>query len=137
MSAQTPGANAPAPVSRSIQGAPSLSRVVHELWERADDRLSPDELEWFSEALTRAEFVCGNLEKMLVDIDCLVLENGKTDGTYWTFQAPDEFFTLMCVTAETVDNIRALIEIGDSAAYRLLHPELFPRSSKDNPRERA
>jgi hypothetical protein len=133
MSAQSAGATAPAPVSRGVKDAPSFSHVIHELWERADDRLSASELEWFAGILTHAEFISGKLGGVLENIGCRVLENGKTDGTYGAFQTPSEFFALMCVTTEMIDHIRALIEIGDSATHRLLNPGLYPKPGEGDP----
>jgi hypothetical protein len=74
------------------------------------------------------------LGEMLEGIGCLVLENGKTDGPQLgVFQTPGDISALMCVTAEMIDHIRALIEIGYSAAYRLLNP----KPGEDDPRDRG
>jgi hypothetical protein len=107
-------------------GVPCLSNVVRELWERADEHLNQEELEWFVGTLGHAEFVAGNLSKTVEDIGCLINDGRNDDGqkddpkSVSFFRAVDDVPTLLWVIADAINNLQALISVGDNAVYQLL-----------------
>ncbi|MFZ3018793.1 MAG: hypothetical protein WA056_10090 [Gallionella sp.] len=114
---------------RGIDNTMCSSSVMHELWERASDNMTADELKWFAGATDHAEFVARQLQNTIEGVGCLVSADGDTKGIRaGNFQDPDSVASLLFGISHAVADIRGLINIGNSARARLDYPELYGKA---------
>lgn len=99
------------------RGVACTSRILFELWERAAPSLNRESLEWFAGATGQAEHVTACLKNTVEVIGCLIAHDDCTQGGT-TYDVPQVLFSI----ANDLDNINALLLVGDSASYRLRKP---------------
>ncbi|MFA7239831.1 MAG: hypothetical protein WC091_06940 [Sulfuricellaceae bacterium] len=118
---------ADAPAIATPTGEPCTFSLMSELWERAAPSLDRESLVWFAGAIDQAENVAVKLQGTVEGIGCLI--GFETDGASQTkagdFQSGNDTPALLFAIAHAIDNIRALILVGDSASHRLWRPELY------------
>lgn len=114
------------------QGIDSMmcsSSVMYELWERAKDNMTADELKWFAGATEHAEHVAYQLQNTIEGIGCLVNADGGPASTRaGNFQDADSVASLLFGISHAVADIRGLINIGNSARARLDYPEIYGKA---------
>jgi len=103
---------------KEIHGAPNVHRVVSELWEKAVDRLSKEELEWFAASGNIAEYNLENLADTTERIG-IMIHNDSDDNTRCFDNAA--IAILLAVMAESMRNVNALICVCGNANYRLVN----------------
>lgn len=120
--------DATAPASGKLSaphGVTCTSRIMFELWERAAPGLDRESLEWFAGATEYAEHVTTCLQKTIEGIGCLIEQDGSTGSVgAGNFQSARDVPQLLFSISNDLDNINALMLVGDSASYRLRKPEL-------------
>jgi hypothetical protein len=115
-------------------GVPDVINVTEMLWERAADNLAEDELKWFIGATGEAERAIRNLTAVVEGIGCLVTGDDSNTGN---FQSKADVSSLLFCIGESLRHVGALAHIGDSAAYRLAHPDLYRELAEARARDRA
>ncbi len=98
----------------------STGKVLDVLWERAGDRLSPEELEWFAMASDHAEHMALQLQKTVENLGVLLVNDENTGA----FDDVGNTGALLFHITNTLDTIRALIHVGESASFYRHDPEL-------------
>ncbi|MCL1825906.1 MAG: hypothetical protein FWG26_08225 [Betaproteobacteria bacterium] len=100
-----------------IHGEADICNVVTELWRRAANELSENELKWFAEAGDYAETFMGYLAETTKNIGYWISEekNESGDGS--------NIAILLFFLAESMRCVKALIQISISASYRLCNKE--------------
>lgn len=109
---------------REIHGAPDVYSVVTELWERAADRLSEKELEWFSGCSDNAEYVLSNIADSVARIGILI-HNDDDDHTRCFDNA--SVGCLLYHLAESMRGVEALVSVGSCACSRLIHKDRYKK----------
>ena len=123
-----PTTAAPKAAQPEIHGTRNIAGIVHELWERTADRLTPSELEWFAGAAESAVLTMQNLEEAIEGIGCHVAaDTPRKDGgsRVGAFQTTEGASALLFFLAESVRHVRALVTVSDAASYRLRNPDLY------------
>ena len=107
--------------------------IMYELWERTSHTLTDKDLEWFSGATEHAEYELASLNRAIVSIGCLALndaalERGKQAGNFQidSGDTPDLLFSI----ANSLSAIQGLIHVGSSADDRLKNPERYQKSNE-------
>lgn len=113
-----------------IQGVRNVANVVEELWERAADRLTTAELEWFAGASETAIQSMQNLEDVIDGIGCFVSNDEPRQGRVpcGHLQTPQDMSALLFFLSDSVRQARSLVTVSDAARSRLANPELYRRS---------
>jgi hypothetical protein len=100
-------------------GEPDTFNLISELWERAAPGLDRESLAWFAGAIEQAGNVAGKLQEAMEGIGCLVASDAGR------VRSGDDTPALLFAFAHAMDNLRALILVGDAAGHRLWRPELY------------
>ena len=101
---------------RKSLGIRYVSNALFHLWAKSADRLTADELEWFTGFIGEAETETQNLSDTVMGIGCLI----DADN----FSGAESASTLLFNIAHQLDTIQGMIHIGSQAAYRLNNPDL-------------
>lgn len=109
------------------KGPATSANMMSELWEKAADHLTPDELKWFARADEEAILQLANLHDTTVGLACLIASDTPKEGhvVSGNFQDTREVSTLLFAIAQGIDSARGLLEVAGCAASRLEHPELY------------
>ena len=92
---------------QGIDAAMCSSSLMYELWERAKDNMTADELKWFAGATEHAESVAYQLQHTIEGIGCLVSADGDPAGTRsGSFQDADSVASLLFGIRETLNKSR-------------------------------
>ena len=103
---------------KAIQGPPTLSKAVEELWARCSNTgLSREELKFFAGCTEAAGNAVRNLRDTLEGLAILVYQD-KTRA--WAFQCPRNLPPLLFSISESLDAIAALSCLGEYAFDELL-----------------
>lgn len=94
--------------TRTINGCLTSSRLMLELWDRSKDNLTINELEWFANAIDRAEHELFNIKDSIERIGCEVLSSGES-------QSADSVSKLLFTLHHHLDAIYGLVDIGSAA----------------------
>ena len=120
----SPGASAPdTTTAKTPNGAPNGINVVQELWGRAANGLSKEELKWFARSLEHASLVACNLSCTADGIAFLL--TGDLESNTGCFQSSPDVSKLLFFVAQVVDHIQSMIFIGDAATDRLINHDLY------------
>lgn len=101
--------------SSAPTGILSSMSIIEALWYKSEGNMSSDELEWFSQATSHADFVARNLKSTVAGIGCLV--NGDTDNG--NFQDKQDVAELLFFLEESLGNIIGMAQVGHNAEYKL------------------
>jgi hypothetical protein len=115
--------NAAQPVEQTIDAVCDTSNVLWELWKRASDNLSEQELEWFAKATEQARIESRNLRDVVMGIGCLI----ASDTTSGALQDTQDASSMLYAISAQLDTITGMIEIGSAANDRLRMPEMYQR----------
>lgn len=108
------------PQRSALPVAITAGSVMAGLWDKTKDNLSWEELEWFSGATEQAETMVRDMQDVIEGVGCLVCSDGDTDSCRTgSFQSPDSTANLLFFITQSLDNIKGMIAIGDSASHRL------------------
>lgn len=108
-----------------ILGVRNTVNITAELWERAANNLTTEELEWFAGASSHAVHVMENMADVIERIGCLVNDDYPRDGKpdcVGYFQDSSSTAGLLFFLAESVRHVQAMVQVSDAASYRLRHP---------------
>lgn len=92
-------------------GVRNASNAFINLWEKAHENLTDDELNWFSSLADVAATEADNIARNIENIGCLVGSDTKTGS----FQRPECVANLLFSLSHQVGVISALITVADSA----------------------
>lgn len=106
--------------------AVSTASVLRLLMDRA--RLTPDELEWLTDAPGQAEFMLSTLERTIEGVGCLIASDGSHPCAAGDFQSSSDVPDLLFHLADVVGTARALLRVGRDAGSYLKHPETYRRA---------
>ncbi len=115
--------NAAQPVEQTIDAVCIPSNVMWQLWERASDNLSEQELEWFAKATEYAQSESRNLRDVVSGLGCLIASDTHSGAFQDNHNLPPLLFSL----SAQLDTITGMIEIGSAANDRLRMPEMYQR----------
>lgn len=108
-----------------INSAIDIANITFELWERTAGSLTESELEWFAGAAEPALMAMQNLEDLIdgigVSLSCEEASTGLKSGS---FQKPSDVASLLFFASQSMRGIRAQLEVGNSANYRLRRSKL-------------
>lgn len=109
------------------QGPATPANVMRELWNKCADRMTTEELKWFSRASETAMLQLSNLQETTVGLACLVSDDTKENKRIvaGNFQSPHDVSVLLFSIAESIESARGLLEVSSEADLRLSHPELY------------
>ena len=110
---------------KSITGVMDIMNIVDELWERAADSLTKEELEWFADA-GNVVFRMKTMEKVINGIGCLV--SSSSDDLKESFGDCDTLSSLLFFLSESVRNVCSVVEVSQFANYRLRNSQSGERS---------
>jgi hypothetical protein len=99
----------------TITGAACVSNVIRELWERASDGLSEEELEWFSDSGEQAEFLLGLLTDTANKVGCLI----AADENAGPYKDQASVAGLLFFLTECMSAANALASVSTEASYKL------------------
>lgn len=124
-------ATAPAsdkPRDTATHGVICTSSILFELWKRAAPSLDRESLEWFAGATEYGGHIATCLQKTVEGMGCLIEQDGSTGSVgAGNFQSARDVPQLLFLISSDLDNINALLQVGDSASYRLRkHEEAAP-----------
>jgi hypothetical protein len=108
-----------------ISGCMSTSKIMFELWERNANNLTKEQLEWFANATEYASTLTQDMQEVLNGLGCLIGANHLPHKKVGSFQSSDDIPTLLFFISRSLGNIQGLIDIGDAANDRLVHPERY------------
>ncbi|MFA7242784.1 MAG: hypothetical protein WC091_21980 [Sulfuricellaceae bacterium] len=112
---------ADAPAIAAPTGEPGAFNLISELWERAAPNLDHATLTWFAGAIDKAEDVAATLQESVEGVGCLM--GGGMDGNgqakNGNVLSGHDASALLFAIAHAIDNIRALILVGDAASHAL------------------
>ena len=106
-------------------GLASNANVIEELWLRCADRLTAEELKWFTSASETAENQLLNLRIVTEGLGHLI----GGDKTAGNFQSQSDTPNLLFAISESIDAAKAMYDVSNAAYHRLLNPELYRRLS--------
>lgn len=109
-------------------GIVSAGNAFTALWNKAADQMTVGELQWFVGLTDCAERETHNLAGMIEGIGCAII-NDETSGA---FENRDTVAELLFGLAHQLNTIRGMIRVGNSAEYRLRHPELYQQFKETN-----
>lgn len=93
---------------------------MENLYERAREGLSTEELKALSGLTELAGDEARRLSDVCSNLGCLVSMDGRSDGTKaGTFQHHDDVSTLLFAIAHSFETISTMASIGDTATYHL------------------
>lgn len=103
-----------------------INSILFHLWERSSDSLSRSELEWFSQASDYAEHAAAQLETVVEGIGCLIGSDTEENGRIpsGNFRTTSDVPALLFAISHSIAHIRGLIDIGNWASDRLIHPRI-------------
>ncbi len=114
--------NQTTPEDNRINKIMSVENILFDLWERDRVDFSEEELEWFSRASEHAGMLAKDLGEVLEGLGCLIMDDEmrreKGEPCVGIFQGNRVPAILFLVT-KNLDVMQGLIQVGDSAAYRL------------------
>ncbi len=100
----------------SIKGPLDTQTIMSELWERAADSLSKEELKWFTGATQQAECAVDSLNMTIRALAHAVAEGNDKEGA---FSEPCYLSNLLFHTSFSLEAIQGLLFIGDAAQLQL------------------
>lgn len=103
------------PEDKKTPGIPKTSNAIMALWEKAADRLTDAELDWFSDLSDSALVESENLSQNLEGMACLV----GSDKFSESFQDPNSLSVLMYSLSNQLDVINGLLRVSGEAEGRL------------------
>ena len=107
-------------------GVMRASSAFINLWNKAVNHLTTQELEWFSNLSSPAAMEADNLAEVTENLGCLIY-NDKETGY---FKSAGDVATLLFNICHQIDTIRGLIHISCDAECRLKHPDIWPPAEK-------
>lgn len=119
--AREPQVTAAQSVDKSIDAVCDTSNVLFELWKRTERSLSKSELSWFAKSAWHAHQETNNLRDILSGLGCLI----SADTQSGALQDKSSLSSLLFSVSTQLDTIGGMLEIGNAATDRLLHPEIY------------
>lgn len=107
-------------------GVMRASNVFINLWNKAADHLTTQELEWFSHLSGHAAMEADNLAEVTENLGCLINSDKETG----CFESAGNVATLLFNISHQIDTIHSLIHISCDAEGRLKHPDIWPPAEK-------
>lgn len=108
-------------------GVQSMYNLTNRLLEKAIDKLTNQELEWLSGFSTAAKMELANVEDILEDVGCLII-NDENAGN---FQSKESVSMLLFSFSNQLNSINAMLHIAEKAREALKYPQLHRVSSKE------
>lgn len=109
------------PSQATINAECNTSNVLFELWQRTERSLSKSELAWFAKSTWHAHQETNNLRGILSGLGCLI----SADTQSGALQDKSSLSSLLLSVSTQLDTIGGMLEIGNAATDRLLHPEIY------------
>src|SRR5450830_805340 len=100
------------------KGPTTSAAVISELWLRASENMSHEEIKWLCHASEEAGCMTANLRHVVEGIAGLV----GTDSQAGNFQRKDDVAILLYFIGQYLSSIEAMSEIGSEAEYRMRAP---------------
>jgi hypothetical protein len=100
------------PEGREIKGVSTIYRIVQELWERAEPRLSEKELEWFAGNDEHTEMFMGYIADTAEKIGSYILRDER-QGIY---SEKYDVFNLLFFLSESIRCTQALAMVRSNAS---------------------
>lgn len=105
----------------TIEAVLTSHEVMRQLWARVSHNLSTSELKWFDRATEQAEHELSSLKYVVSGIGCLFCADEKSEALQDRYDLARLLFSI----SNHLDAIHGLVEIGDSAADRLINAETY------------
>lgn len=99
----------------------STSSAMSELWNRTADKLTKEELHWFSCSIGHAQTTAINASDAASQVACLV----SSDTDSGALQHKESVANYLFHISEQFNLIHGLLDIGMSAKDRLVNPHLY------------
>jgi hypothetical protein len=109
----------------AIDGYCNISTVVQNLWDKAADRLTPEELKWFAGAWD--ELLLLNLIDVIEGIGCLVNEESGHETGSGAFQTASSVAILLFYLKDALLQVNALTNVAMKANNRMCKPDFYAR----------
>ncbi|HET7831819.1 MAG TPA: hypothetical protein VFK88_02530 [Gallionella sp.] len=109
--------------TETIKPAATARRIMSELWDRAADSLSTEELKWFAGSSEFTRMQARNLSEVVEGIGCLI----GSDENAGNFQEAGSVTTLLFNISHSIDTIAGMMEISDFAQDRLINADHYQR----------
>lgn len=108
-------------------GVKNAANALNNLWEKASENLSKEELGWFAGLSSYATMEAKNLSGIVTSIGCLI--NADADET-GTFQDKFGISELLFSVSHQIDTIQGLVSISSDAAAQLIHQEFYTKAKE-------
>jgi hypothetical protein len=102
--------------------------IITELWARAANALTRDELKWFAQSCDYTEMQARSLSSVIEGIGCLVVEDGLEWHGAGNFQSTHDVPDLLFSIAHQVNTLAGLMAVSSGAYARLMNPEFYARA---------
>lgn len=92
---------------------PSTANALQILWDKASNKLTVDELKWFSDLAETASHELKSISENLDSMNALIAFDGSSA------QEKQSILTLLSATSNQLKNIATAVAISDEAAFKL------------------
>jgi hypothetical protein len=123
-STTTPAISTERTISRIATG----ESIITELWSRAANSLTHDELKWFAQSCDYTEMQARSLSSVIEGISCLVIEDGLEGHGAGNFQSAYDVPDLLFSIAHQVNMLAGLMAVSSGAYARLTNQEFYART---------
>lgn len=98
---------------------PHMSALMSKLFERAEGRLTLEELEAIAQLSANGADAARRLAAVCEGIACLVTADQNKPIRAGNFQEPDAVFDLLCMLSHGLDTVAGMVEIGSAAEFKV------------------